>query len=147
MLAAMIIALILPTTASKLPMQDAPHEAAQIVDAFHDALAEGDRAAALETLDDGVQIYEQGWVESSKAEYAKAHLAGDLKFARSTTSQLTSRSGSLLGDLAFVTSEGRTTGVFEGKLVNSITLETMVLRHFADGWRIVHIHWSSRSPK
>ncbi|MBI1210982.1 MAG: DUF4440 domain-containing protein [Alphaproteobacteria bacterium] len=147
MLAAMIIALILPTTASKLPLQDAPREAAQIVDAFHDALAKGDRAAALETLDDNVQIYEQGWVENSKAEYAKAHLAGDLKFARSTKSQLTSRSGSLLGDLAFVTSEGRTTGVFEGKLVNSITLETMVLRHFSDGWRIVHIHWSSRSPK
>jgi ketosteroid isomerase-like protein len=31
--------------------------------------------------------------------------------------------------------------------VNSITLETMVLRRDADGWRIVHIHWSSRKPK
>ena len=124
-----------------------PYEdASRAVDAFHSALEKGDRDAVLAALDDAVAIYEQGWVESSKAAYAKEHLGADLKFAQSTKSEQTARSGALIGDLAYVTTEGRTTGEFEGKPVNSITLETAVLRRTADGWRIVHIHWSSRKP-
>ena len=30
--------------------------------------------------------------------------------------------------------------------VNRLTTETMVLKRHADGWRIHHIHWSSRAP-
>lgn len=138
-----LVALTTPSFATSLPYD----EAAEIVDAFHTALAKGDRGAALATLTDTVAIYEQGWVESSKANYAKEHLGEDVKFARSTKSEQTHRTGLLTGDLAFVTTEGHTTGTFEGKPVDAITLETMILRRTSDGWRIVHIHWSSRKPK
>jgi len=30
------------------------------------------------------------------------------------------------------------------KSVKLVSTETMILRKNADGWRIVHIHWSSR---
>ena len=149
MRSSLISLVVVSTAAVATPSLAAPayEEAAHVVDAFHAALDKGDRDAALAALDDAVAIYEQGWVESSKADYAKEHLGADLKFAQSTKSEHTSRTGALLGDLAYVTTEGRTTGTFEGKPVNSITLETMVLRRDGEGWRIVHIHWSSRKPK
>ena len=121
--------------------------AARTVDAFHAALSKGDRSAALSLLDDNVQIYEQGWVERSKAEYAAHHLESDAAFSAATTSTRTARSGMALGDLAYVASEGTVTGAFKGKAVDSVTLETMVLRRDQSGWRIVHIHWSSRAAK
>lgn len=126
---------------------EAVAEAAATVDAFHDALAKGDPGAAAALLDDQVQIYEQGWVERSKTEYAAHHLASDMAFAAATASKRTSRSGSIIGDLAYVASEAAVTGTFKDKAVDSIVLETMVLRRSPDGWRIVHIHWSSRSAK
>ncbi len=122
-------------------------EAANAVDAFHDALVKGDRQAAQALLDDKVQIYEQGSVERSKAEYASHHLESDAAFAAATARTQTARSGTILGDLAYVISEGTVTGTFKGKAIDSITLETMVLRRAQGGWRIVHIHWSSRTPK
>lgn len=122
-------------------------EAALTVDAFHDALTKADRQAAQAFMDDNVQIYEQGWVERSKAEYAAHHLGSDAEFSAATKRTRTARSGIVLGDLAYVVSEGKTTGTFKGKAVDSLTLETMVLRRGPNGWRIVHIHWSSRSVK
>jgi hypothetical protein len=34
---------------------------------------------------------------------------------------------------------------FNGRPVDRLTVETMLLRRHADGWRIQHIHWSSRA--
>ena len=119
-------------------------EASRVVDAFHGALAAGNSKAVLALLDDGVQIYEQGWVERSKGEYAAQHLASDMKFTAATAQTQSARTGAAIGELAYISTEGRNTGNFEGKPVDSFTLETMVLRRMPDGWRIVHIHWSSR---
>src|SRR5262245_4341043 len=122
-------------------------EPAKTVDAFYGALAKGDGAAAWALLDDGVQIYEQGWVERSKAVYASEHLGSDTAFAGATTHTTTARSGFVAGDMATVISEGKTTGTFKDKPIDSVTLETMTLRRGPSGWRIVHIHWSSRAAK
>ena len=122
-------------------------EAGKIVDAFHDALVKGDRTAAQALLDDAVLIYEQGWVERSKAEYAAHHLESDAKFSAATTSTRTARTGAVLGDLAYVSSEANVAGTFAGKAIDSIALETMVLRRAQGVWRIIHIHWSSRDAK
>lgn len=118
---------------------------ADIVDAFHNALAKGDTATAHALLDENVEIFEQGWVEHSRAEYAAHHLQSDIEFSAVTRSTQTARSGAMLGDLAYVITEGRITGTYKGKPIDSITLETMVLRQSSGRWRIIHIHWSSRS--
>lgn len=133
---------------SPVPEKNAAIEsAARTVDAFHDALTKGDRQTAQALLDDNVQIYEQGRVERSRAEYAAHHLESDAQFSAVTTRAHTARSGMILGELAYVITEGKVTGTFKGKAIDSIALETMVLRREGDTWRIVHIHWSSRAAK
>jgi hypothetical protein len=121
--------------------------AAAAVDAFHVALKTGDRDAAQAFLDDKVEIFEQGWVERSKAEYASHHLGADIAFSGATTHTQTARGGAIVADLAYVTSEGRVAGMFKGKPIDSITTETMVLQRTPAGWKIVHVHWSSREAK
>jgi ketosteroid isomerase-like protein len=47
------------------------------------------------------------------------------------------------GAFAWVASEGRMTGNWQGRAVDRVTTETMVLRRVGGSWRIIHIHWSS----
>lgn len=120
-------------------------DAAATVDAFHAALKAGDTAGALAMMDAEVVIFEEGYVERSREEYASHHLASDAAFAADTQSVLTRRSGWAMGDAVWIVTEGRTTGAFNGRVTDRITTETMVLGRTADGWRIRHIHWSSRA--
>ena len=89
-------------------------------------------------------IYEQGHVERSRAEYVEHHLPSDMEFSRAVPSRVISRKEAVSGDMAIVTSETASKGEFRGKPVDSLGVGTIVLRRTADGWRIVHIHWSSR---
>ncbi len=121
--------------------------AAATVDAFHAALKAGDTAAALALLAPEVMIFEEGGAERSRDEYASHHLGSDAAFAAASEATVSRRSGWADGDVAWITSEGRTTGQFNGRAVDRLTAETMVLKRHADGWRIQHIHWSSRAPR
>ena len=121
-------------------------EAASAVDAFHAALKAGDTASALTFLAPDVMIFEQGGAERSRDEYASHHLGSDAAFAAASEATVARRSGWADGDIAWITSEGRTTGQFNGRAVDRLTTETMVLKRHADGWHIHHIHWSSRAP-
>ncbi|WP_309091961.1 nuclear transport factor 2 family protein [Phenylobacterium sp.] len=122
-------------------------EAATTVDAFHAALKAGDTAGALTLLAADVMIFEEGGAERSRDEYASHHLGSDAAFAAASQATVSRRSGWAHGDIAWITSEGRTTGQFNGRAVDRLTTETMVLKRQADGWRIQHIHWSSRAPR
>ena len=115
------------------------------VTGFHKALEQGDRTAALAALSDNVRIFEQGWVESSKAEYASHHL--DIAYAKEVQNTTMDVDVLVEGTTAIVTSKGTTKGTFEGQPVDSVGLETMVLRKVEGDWKIVHIHWSSRKVK
>ena len=120
--------------------------AATAVDAFHAALKAGDTAATLALLAPEVMIFEEGGAERSRDEYAAHHLGSDGAFAAASEATVARRSGWADGDVAWITSEGRTTGQFNGRAVDRLTTETMVLKRHGDGWRIHHIHWSSRAP-
>ena len=121
--------------------------AAATVDAFHAALRRGDTSAAAALLADDVLILESGEVERSKAEYASHHLGADAEYSRAVPSSLTRRAGNASGAMAWIASEGRTTGSFHGKPLDQMTTETMVLRRAARGWKIVQIHWSSAAAR
>ena len=136
--AAAIAALCLTTP----PVRAAPDAVATAAD-FHAALDSGNAEAAAALLADDLTVYEEGHVERSKAEYVGGHLPGDLAFSRAVPGVTTVSQTFTRGDLAWVISEGRTTGTYQGKPVDRITTETMILRLDAGGWRIVHIHWSS----
>ena len=117
--------------------------AAAAVDAFHAALRRGDTKAAAAYLANDVLIFEGGGVERSKAESEAHHLGADAEFSKSVPSVLSRRSGQALGSLAWIASEGQTTGTYKGKPVDRLTAETMVLRRDGREWKIVQIHWSS----
>lgn len=117
--------------------------AAATVDAFHAALRRGDAGVAAALLADDALIFEAGGVEHGKAEYAAHHLPADAEFSRSVASLVTRRAGDSHGNWAWVASEGRTTGTYQGKPIDQATTETMLLRRDGEAWKIVHIHWSS----
>ena len=121
--------------------------AAAVVDAFHSALEHGDTDGALALLADDVLIFESGEAERSKAEYAEHHLAADAAFSAAVPDTRSRRVARAEADSAWVASEGRTTGQFNGRPVDSASVETMVLRRETDGWRITHIHWSSHAVR
>lgn len=124
-----------------------PADAAEpvaVVERFFRALAAGNTTAASSLLDPGVLIYESGRAERSRAEYASHHLASDAEFLKSATHRPLSRTGDAVGDLAWVASEARLSADTNSKVVDVITTETMVLRKTAQGWRIIHVHWSNR---
>ena len=120
--------------------------AAASVDAFHAALGRGDTRSAAALLADDALIFEGGGVERTKQEYASHHLAADAAFSQAVPSVVTRRAGNSNGILAWIASEGRTTGTYKGKATDRVTAETVVLRRTGRTWKIVHIHWSS-APK
>lgn len=118
-----------------------------VVARFHAALAGGDAAAAAALLDPAATIFEEGYVERSKADYVASHLPADIAFTRAIHETLERRDVTAGSDMAVVTSESRLTGVFKDKAVDRVSVETMALRRGPGGWRIVHIHWSSHAAK
>jgi ketosteroid isomerase-like protein len=117
--------------------------AAAVVDAFHAALRRGDTKAALFHLAENALIYEAGGVERGRQEYASHHLSADSAFAQAVPGTVTRRAGEAVGPVAWLATEGRTTGTFKEEAIDRVTTETMVLRRAGGVWKIVHIHWSS----
>jgi ketosteroid isomerase-like protein/mono/diheme cytochrome c family protein len=115
---------------------------------FHSALSAGDASAVSRLLDPAVLIMEGGSVERSREEYAGHHLKSDVKFMRSVKYTLERQTGDNVGDLAWVASEAALAGESQGKRLDLVSTESLVLKRSNSGWRIVHIHWSSRErPK
>lgn len=115
--------------------------------AFHGALASGDKAKASSLLAPGVAIYEAGYVERSREEYAAHHLGGDIEFAKNATRKVLKQTERIDGKTAIVWEETETTGTARGKPVHAFGTETAVLEKNGDDWTIVHVHWSSRKAK
>lgn len=125
---------------------EAAKAALAVVERFERALAGGDRNAALGALAPDLVVFESGHAERSREEYAASHLDADIAFLKTAQATLISRRATAAGDGAMVLSESRVRSEREGKTTNRISLETLLLRNTADGWRITHIHWSSRVP-
>lgn len=134
------------STGSVQRVSDAAAPAVAVVDAFHAALGSGDPEAVLSLLTEDVMVLEEGGAERSRDEYAGHHLPADMTFAAATTAEVTRRAAWVEGDVAWVLTEGRTVGAFKGRPVDRLTAETMILHRQDGGWRIRHIHWSSRAP-
>jgi ketosteroid isomerase-like protein len=112
--------------------------------AFSTALTKGDKATALSLLAENVVIYESGGQESSRDEYAARHLPLDMAFLAGMKIQVLDRKQGGDGDVVWVITRSRFTGSHKGKAVDLYSTETLVLQHSAQGWRIVHVHWSSQ---
>ena len=119
-------------------------DAAATVARFTAALSGGRLAAAGAELDAKVLIVEGGDAERSAAEYLANHAKADAAFLKTAHQQVLSRVARASGELAWVATESELHVQKDGKPVTVLSTETMVLRHGPAGWKIVHIHWSSR---
>lgn len=134
-----------PSDASGASASTAPPEPVAAVDAFFAALHRGDRAEAERWLDPEVRIFEAGEAEGSRDDYASHHMGEDMAFLKTARQTVIRRTGDAVGDLAWVASEQRFAKPDEPGPGSTASTETMVLKRTPDGWRIVHIHWSSSS--
>jgi ketosteroid isomerase-like protein len=118
-----------------------------VVGEYHAAVASGDTVKALALLAPSVQIYESGYVERSKDEYAGHHLPADVAFAKTASRKVLKSSERIAGDLAVVLQETETQGTHHGAKVRMFGTETAVLEKEGDAWIVTHFHWSSRKGK
>lgn len=117
---------------------------AAVVTQFHGALEQGDSAQALGLLSDDAIILESGGTET-KAEYRAGHLRGDIAFARAVSREQGAVRVVVSGDAAWASSSSLMRGTYRDREIHSRSVELMVLRRTAEGWRIAAIHWSSRA--
>lgn len=114
------------------------------LDAFHKALREKAADRALGMLAEEAVIYEQGFAEASRQEWARKQLGTAVMFASDTERRILSRESREAGDVAWVMSTTRTTVDVDGR--RSLRLdgaETAVLRRERGEWKILHLHWSA----
>lgn len=115
------------------------------VNAFHAAMRSGDGEATAAFLAANVMIFEGGRVERSRDEYEGGHMISDIAFVSQMSDEVTSQTEHVMGDMAMVLTESRTTGTFREREINSISIETAILHNTGDGWKIIHLHWGSRA--
>jgi ketosteroid isomerase-like protein len=140
------VAILFILLAGLSPMTAWAHGATptQVVENFHKALVAGDGEAALALLLPDATIYEQG-ASQTKEEYASHHLAADMAFASAVEREVVDQSKKEVGDVTWITTRTHTTGTYKDKTIDSRGVETVVLQHVKEGWRIAHVHWSSGS--
>jgi len=138
------LSVLVPST---IQAEEASTEAIETVRAVHQALAAQEKEQVLALLSPEVLIFESGGAELSRAEYASHHLGADMEFSAATVRKVTDQETGQKEALAWVLTRSQTTGSFRGKEIDAKGVETMLLKHTPDGWRIFHIHWSSRSTK
>jgi len=131
----------------QLDVPEAARAAVATVDRFFAALVAGEIDKAGAELDPQVIILESGGAERSAAEYLGGHAISDAEFLKTAQQKPGHRMARASGDLAWVASDNDLVIQQDGKPATIASAETMVLRSTDDGWKIVHIHWSSRAKK
>lgn len=127
-------------------VNESARPAAAVVDEFSAALKACDFKRVGELLTPDVLILESGGAERSREEYLGHHAISDAAFLADAHSTLKHRTARVEGDIAWIGSESELNAQKDGKALTLLSTETMVLRRTDAGWRIAHIHWSSR-PK
>lgn len=120
-------------------------EVSATLQAFEAALRAGDFETVSSLLDPHVLVLEAGGAERSREEYLASHAKADAEFLKDARSEEGQSAVKISGDVAWSTRTSEIHVDLDGEPVVVDSAETMVLRRAADGWKIVHIHWSSRA--
>ena len=121
-------------------------EVQALVKAYHEALVRKDMEALKKLFHPDLVVFEAGGVDKGRGAYLEHHLGPELKELKSWTYGPMETSV-LMGDptsvaLCRFTYEAILEG---GKLSKGKATESLVLIRTAEGWRIRHLHWSSRA--
>ncbi|WP_407471189.1 YybH family protein [Xanthomonas campestris] len=118
-----------------------------VVQQFSAALRSGDLERAGALLADDVLVLESGGAERSRDEYLGGHAAHDAAFLKTVHTEVKAQTARSDGNLAWVATESELHTNKEGKPVTLLSSETMVLKQTSQGWRISHIHWSTKTQR
>ncbi len=144
-LAALVLALPMGETVhSQTDPKAATASVLAAVTAFHAALSAGDAAKAMALVADDVVFLEAGGVETY-AQYQKDHLPADIAFEKGVKITRSPIRVVVAGDAAWASSTSEMIGTFQGRAIDSLGAELMVLSRTAAGWRIRAVHWSGRA--
>lgn len=133
--------------AADVDVPAAAKAAVDVAERFNTALSNGDLATVGSLLAADVLILESGRAERSREEYLGHHAVSDAAFLKGAHRQLLRQRARGAGEFAWVGTESELHAQKDGKPLTVQSTETMVLKQTADGWRIVHIHWSSRTKR
>ncbi|HET6638950.1 MAG TPA: nuclear transport factor 2 family protein [Gemmatimonadota bacterium] len=114
-----------------------------VVEGFKGALAAGDSTAALGYLHRDLVVYEAGEAETL-AEYRASHLSSDMEFAAAVETTILQQGVIVRPGMALWVSESESKGEFRGQAIDAHGAETIILLPTDAGWKILHVHWSSR---
>src|SRR5690606_5559053 len=134
-------------TSADMDVPAAAEAAVAVAERFNTALSSGDLATVEALLATDVLILESGGAERSRDEYMGHHAVSDAAFLKGAHRQLLRRRTRTGGEFAWVGTESELHTQKDGKPLTVLSAETMVLKQTAEGWRIVHIHWSSRAKR
>ena len=115
-----------------------------VVTRFHSSVSKGDAAAAMALVADDAVFLEAGGVET-RAEYEKNHLPADIEFEKVVPMNRSAIRVVVSGDAAWATCTSEFKGTFQGRAIDSIGTEMMVLSRGPRGWQIRAVSWSSRA--
>lgn len=144
--AAIVSAAALSSCRRPIPPASDRDAIAATVQAFHDALKNGDRAAAMALLAIDAQILEGGHRET-RDQYERGHLGADIDFAKAVPSTKGAFIVRQEGNVAWTSSVSRSTGRMHSTDVDTEGAELMVLVKEGEQWKIRAIHWSSHSHR
>ena len=119
-------------------------EPVRVVGDFMTALSTNNLAAARELMEPGVVVITNGVIRGSRDAYMAQQATADADYMRRAQRQLLRRDARAGPNMAWVVSE-KLFKVPDGDPKAAIaTSETIVLVKTPAGWKIAHIHWSSR---
>lgn len=132
-----------PEAPSSAGAADFDPDVRETVERFREALAAGDSLAVVELLHPEVRVYEGGHAETLD-EYRSGHLAADIEFQGAVSGETLDEALVATDAMALYTREYRMRGTLRDREIDAHGTETLVLVPTDEGWRIRHIHWSSR---
>ena len=114
------------------------------VTGFHSALTTGDAKKAMSLIADDAVFLEAGGVET-RAQYEKDHLPADIEFEKGVKVKRSPIRIVVVGDAAWASSTTEFQGTFQGRTIDSLGAELMVLSKVAGQWKIRAVNWSGRA--
>ena len=142
LVAAAFVVLASAATSSAQQTEEAAVRA--VVARFQTALTSGNAAGAMAVVGADAVFLEAGGVET-RAEYEKNHLPADIEFEKDVPMKRGALRVVVSGDAAWTTCTTELKGTFQGRAIDSIGTEMMVLSRTAGGWQIRAVSWSSRA--
>jgi ketosteroid isomerase-like protein len=141
--AAIVLIMLLLQATSTAAQGDDRAGATAAFEAFYAGMKSGDAAAVMRNVAPDAIFLESGRQET-RVEYEKGHLPADMEFERAVAGKRGPLTVNVIGDVAWISAMTEYEGTFEGKPVNFVGAQLMILARTGGRWLIRSAHWSSR---